>query len=95
MLIIQLKKNIRFEKRIINNAFSNPYKTLDQLLSSLHVVQLKQRAQTGYDFNSEQFQKEFWKPFEKKIINDFTEMGPYWQILMLKEVQSKILTQGS
>lgn len=36
-------------------------------------------------------QKESWKPFQEKIINDFTEMGPYWQILLLRDVQYQLL----
>ncbi len=46
-------------------------------------------------FLSEDFQREVWKPFENKIINDFTEMGPYWQILLLKEIQANILNLRS
>ncbi len=42
-------------------------------------------------FESKNFQKEFWKPFQQKIINDFTEMGAYWQILLLRDVQYQLL----
>jgi hypothetical protein len=41
-------------------------------------------------FESKKFQKEFWKPFQQKIINDFTEMGAYWQILLLRDVQHQL-----
>lgn len=41
-------------------------------------------------FESKNFQKEFWKPFQQKIINDFTEMGAYWQILLLRDVQHQL-----
>ncbi|HEY5235379.1 MAG TPA: hypothetical protein VIJ14_04300 [Rhabdochlamydiaceae bacterium] len=40
---------------------------------------------------SKNFQKEFWNPFQQKIINDFTEMGAYWQILLLRDVQHQLL----
>lgn len=46
-------------------------------------------------FQSEEFHEKVWVPFEQKIINDFTEMGPYWQILILKEIQTKLITAGS
>ncbi len=46
-------------------------------------------------FQSEEFHEKVWAPFEQKIINDFTEMGPYWQILILKEIQTKLITAGS
>jgi len=42
-------------------------------------------------FDSKSFQKEAWEPFQQKIINDFTEMGPYWQILLLRDVQHQLL----
>lgn len=45
---------------------------------------------TEQAFESKNFQKEFWKPFQQKIINDFTEMGPYWQILLLRDVQHQL-----
>ena len=60
-----------------------------ELLSSL-IKDLYQRGQAA-DFDSNIFQKESWLPFQQKIINDFTEMGPYWQILMLRDVQYQLL----
>ncbi len=42
-------------------------------------------------FDAADFQKESWKPFQERIINDFTEMGPYWQILLLRQIQNKLL----
>jgi len=42
-------------------------------------------------FDSDQFQQSSWKPFQEKIINDFTEMGSYWQILLLRDVQYQLL----
>lgn len=46
-------------------------------------------------FYSETFQSNFWRPFEEKIIKDFTEMGPYWQILLLRNIHTKLLTERS
>lgn len=37
------------------------------------------------------FLKESWEPFQQKVINDFTEMGPYWQILLLRDIQYQLL----
>lgn len=37
------------------------------------------------------FQQESWEPFQQKVINDFTEMGPYWQILLLRDLQYQLL----
>jgi len=46
-------------------------------------------------FESKNFQKEFWKPFQQKIINDFTEMGAYWQILLLRDVQHQLFKRST
>ncbi|MGH2612222.1 MAG: hypothetical protein ACRDFB_04130 [Rhabdochlamydiaceae bacterium] len=72
---------------------SYPYKK-NQLKKLIEELDQK-FINSGSDFNSESFQKESWKPFENKIINDFTEMGPYWQILLLKELQTSIFIQRS
>lgn len=37
------------------------------------------------------FLKQSWEPFQQKVINDFTEMGPYWQILLLRDIQYQLL----
>lgn len=41
------------------------------------------------------FQQETWLPFQEKIINDFTEKGPYWQSLLLSDILTKLLTKVS
>ncbi len=46
-------------------------------------------------FDSAKFQKETWNPLKEKIINDFTEMGPYWQILLLRDLQYQLLKRHS
>ncbi|HEX4840431.1 MAG TPA: hypothetical protein VFU89_08330 [Rhabdochlamydiaceae bacterium] len=46
-------------------------------------------------FNTVDFQKETWEPFHQMIINDFTEMGPYWQILLLRDIQYQLLKRHS
>ncbi len=89
----------------LKEEFSKYYKTFDQALRSLQsssnliesypsnpnqLKELVKNITQKSDLDSEDFQKEMWKPFENKIINDFTEMGPYWQILLLKEIQSQL-----
>lgn len=36
------------------------------------------------------FQKKHWLPFQKSIVQNFHDMGAFWQVLLLKEVQQKI-----
>ncbi len=42
-------------------------------------------------FEQDTFKKETWQRLQEKIITDFTEMGPYWQILMLQEIQNQLI----
>ncbi len=37
------------------------------------------------------FQKEHWIPFQAGIVQDFEDMGLHWQVLMLKDVQEKMV----
>jgi hypothetical protein len=66
---------------------SRAIKTLDK--------QFKTAVKDDDAFNSKDFQESAWQPFEKKVINDFTEMGPYWQILLLQDIQVKLLNLRS
>lgn len=45
--------------------------------------------------NCASFQQETWLPMQEKIINDFTEKGPYWQSLLLSDILTKLLTKAS
>lgn len=54
------------------------------LLVKKQIDELFQKRESFLDF------EQFWKPFENKIINDFTEMGPYWQILLLSELRRQL-----
>ena len=42
-------------------------------------------------FNSKEFQAKYWLPFQEFITKDFTEMGAYWQILLLKTMREEFL----
>lgn len=92
----------------LKEEFSKFYKTFDPVLRSLQdstnlaqsypnrSSELTALINNLYqNSKSEAFEKEIWPTFEKKIINDFTEMGPYWQILILNELRTKMLTLGS
>jgi hypothetical protein len=37
------------------------------------------------------FQKEHWLPFQNAVLKEFEDMGPHWQILMLKSIQEKMI----
>jgi len=90
----------------LKEEFSKYYKTFDAALCSLQsssnlvdaypskelktlIDALLQKKESSLEFEA------IWKPFENKIINDFTEMGPYWQILLLSEIRTQLLTLRS
>jgi hypothetical protein len=41
------------------------------------------------------FQKKHWLPFQKSILNNFGDMGAFWQILALRNAQEKLLSLPS
>ena len=49
------------------------------------------RLESGPNNVDEDFQKRYLLPFQKKVLEEFTEMGSYWQILMLQFVQKKLI----
>lgn len=80
----------------LKEEFSKYYKTFDQAFKSL---QMTPNLIESYPSATKQLvlkelvenlTAESWDTFEKKVINDFTEMGPYWQILLLQDARSKI-----
>lgn len=38
------------------------------------------------------FQKKYWLPFQKSIVNNFGDMGAFWQVLLLRNTQEKLLS---
>jgi hypothetical protein len=68
--------------------------SLQKLIGSLQNAFKETKAATADEaFQSTSFQKESWEPFQQKIINDFTEMGPFWQILLLRDLQYKLVKE--
>jgi hypothetical protein len=44
----------------------------------------------GTSFEEESFQAHHWQPFQKTIIENYEDMGAFWQVLMLKSTQEKL-----
>lgn len=42
-----------------------------------------------------EFQEKFWTPFEQSIVSGFTDMGAFWQVLILGNAQEKLLSLKS
>ncbi len=81
--------------------FPKYYKIFDTALRSLQSVPdlvacyPSKKAELNWLVKALSQKKIEWKPFEEKIIKDFTEMGPYWQILLLKELQPNLIKSES
>lgn len=58
-----------------------------------HLISCWQQAvQQGADsLLGSTFQKEQWVPFQNAVLQDFKDMGPHWQILVLKNIQEKMI----
>lgn len=41
------------------------------------------------------FQENHWLPFQQAILTKFTDMGAFWQVLLLKSTQEKLLTEAT
>ncbi len=41
-------------------------------------------------FADKEFQKQHWQPFTKIILNNYSEMGNYWKILLLQDIKDKL-----
>lgn len=106
--LVVIKENVAYilTAAALKEEFSKYYKTFDAALRSLQsssnlveaypskelkilIDALLQKKESSLEFEA------IWKPFENKIINDFTEMGPYWQILLLSEIRTQLLTLRS
>lgn len=42
-------------------------------------------------FNTAEFQKSYWLPLQKKVLEDCKEQGAYWQMLVLKSIYKRLL----
>lgn len=60
---------------------------LEQQFSLLKKAWNSSSVTSDARFSDKNFQKNHWIPFQKCILNDFKEMGPYWQALVLQTAQ--------
>ncbi len=56
-------------------------------------IQLREAllAASEKKFEDRNFQKKYWEPFQKKIVEDFADMGAHWQELALKSIQEELV----
>lgn len=87
-------QSIKLTDQLIDDVPPLKKEVLEQQLQKLYsLIKTKQSAYPSIDqlwVNSD-FQEKIWVPFQEKIIQDLGEMGSYWQILFLQDIQEKIL----
>lgn len=66
-----------------------------QKLSETLAAQFKTTAGESPEqrFANSEFQKESWISFQNSIIHDFSEMGAYWQVLILQSTHEKLIKE--
>lgn len=61
-----------------------------QLLAAAQAV-LETTTSTRNLLEDPLFHENHWAPFQQTILNDFTDMGAHWQVLLLRETREKLL----
>lgn len=103
LIVIKDKEAYILTASALKEEFSRHYQEFERVLQSLTwtddltalVAPSDKKESLRQLIGNLQIQKEAWEPFQQKIINDFTEMGPYWQILLLRDIQHQLLTRTS
>lgn len=63
---------------------------LQEAEQALSLVQAQAEGEALFADSS--FQTKHWLPFQTTILENFADMGPFWQILFLKTTQEKLLS---
>jgi hypothetical protein len=63
---------------------------IHQLKEEFNVARATSTLDNTTLFQLPSFQKNSWEPFQQKIVTEFAEMGAYWQILLLQEIQTQV-----
>jgi hypothetical protein len=61
------------------------------LMSKLETL-IQQTGSQNLALETQEFQNTLWTPFEHTVMDDYTDMGAYWQILFLKTVYTQLTT---
>jgi hypothetical protein len=61
---------------------------IDLLAASEKFLQTQKKS----PMEDEKFKEEHWLPFQKSVLNDFGDMGTFWQILVLRNANEKLIS---
>jgi hypothetical protein len=57
-----------------------------------HLVSACQMVESQEAFSDKGFQEKHWIPFQTSILGDYQDMGAHWQFLVLKDLQTQLLS---
>ena len=85
----------------LKDEFPKHYKTFEAVLSSLRltddltsaITSPQKKAQLAQLIQQLRDDKNSWELFQQKIISDFSDMGAYWQALLLQDVQRQLTSR--
>jgi hypothetical protein len=67
-------------------------KQREQKLMKAAEEALAASAEPGNLLEDSLFQKKHWLPFQQTILNNFSDMGAFWQVLLLRNTQERLLS---
>jgi hypothetical protein len=84
-------------KNQLKSQLQNPFESKFALLpldSDFSQIAYDQKGVDSFTdaFQMEFFQKNYWKPFQTMVLEEFSQMGAYWQILFLQSTQEHLHT---
>lgn len=74
----------------LENAYSHMVKAYQQILASSKETTMDSMLKRQL-FRSENFQRDYWQPFETMLKHDFHELGEEWQQAVLMDLQNNLL----
>ncbi|MBI2812195.1 MAG: hypothetical protein HYX67_15385 [Candidatus Melainabacteria bacterium] len=91
-----LKEDFPDYYKVFQSAFRSLSLTSD-LMSAISQLERKENLKAKTEdllltAHQEHFKEKQWLPFQEMVISSFADMGAFWQVLFLRDVQEKILS---
>jgi len=100
LIVIKNKTAYILTTSALKDEFSKYYKAFDEAFASFTMTNdlangLKApEKKARFQQLMQNLTPESFETFQKTIINDFTEIGPYWQILVIQEAYNHLQEKG-
>lgn len=86
----QQKQALKNAEDVLNKGWIAALEKTNQQTKNLSKEELQKQV-----FYSEIFQKEFWEPFQQKLVTEFNDIGGEWQNLVLAQKERDFLSSFS